>query len=354
VDRIPGPEPEVRLGGDDGSVVVSVQVPGSADEAWRAVTERERIALWLGTLTGVLQPQASLRLDFEDGDFFDIEVVEVDPLRRRLRWTWRFMGCGCREDIEIAVASTAGPDATSVVTVRDSELRRSREASLELAEGWRDFTSRLQRHLATGDRTRYDWRSEVDVSIELPTSADDARRILIPAAAEWLPLDSGENLFTAAALVLDDGKSAATLAIEDVEPAGPGSVRFTARPEGMGRPTTCQIAIEPRGAAATLRISHAGFRELDVPELRRRDYRQRCASAWLAAARHARQILEAHMDSSSDELRRSDAHPFAQPRPSGDCPLRHVGLSNSSTPQPAPRSASHSVGGCPLRRGSAP
>jgi uncharacterized protein YndB with AHSA1/START domain len=274
------------------------------DDAWRAVTDPEHVARWFGTLTGVLEPQAALRLDFEDGDFFDIEVVEVDPTRRRLHWTWRFMGCGSREDIEIAVASVLGSDVTASVTVRDSKPRRSPEMSLELGEGWRDFTSRLQRHLATGTRTRYDWRSDVDVWMELPASAADARRILIPAAAGWLPLDGGDNLFTAEALVLDDGEPDARLTIDAVEPAGPASVRFRVRPDGLRRATTCEIAIESRGADAMLGISHGGFRELDAPDHRRRDYRRRCARAWLAAAWRARQLLETHMERSPDETRR--------------------------------------------------
>jgi uncharacterized protein YndB with AHSA1/START domain len=344
VDRIPGPEPDIRLADDD-CVVVSVRVPVSADEAWRAVTERERVARWLGTLSGDLRAQACVRLDFGDGDFFDIEDVRIDRAHRRLRWTWRFMASAPRDDIEIAVAS-AGKEA--IVTVRDLQPSRGRRASLELGEGWRDFTSRLHRHLATGARTRYDWRSDVDVWIELPKNADAARRTLIPAAADWMPLDDGANLFSADALVLDDGGRPERLSIEDVEPAGPGSVRFTARPEGLSQATSCRISIKPRGEAAVLEISHTGFRELDTTDRRRRDLRECCARAWLAAARRAQEILDvAHTTGET-------SWPDRQPAPAGSADASGSACPLSLTPEERARASqrhapSRAVGGCPLR-----
>jgi len=286
---IPGPEPDVRIGDDDGTVVVSVRLAASADEAWRAVTQGARLAAWLGDLSAPeLAPRATARLSFGDGDFFDIDAIEVDPSSRRVRWRWRFLGCGVREDIAIEVVP--GPGAMSTATVRDSEPRRGRDASLALGEGWRDFLSRLQRHLATGERTRYDWREEVDVWVELPASADDASRTLIAAAGDWLPLDRGDNLFEADALVVGDDP-AGRLAIADVQPAGPRAVRFAARPEGLRRATSCEISIQPLGDDAVLAINQLGFRDLDAPDAERRRYRERCLDAWLDAARRAASIM---------------------------------------------------------------
>ncbi|HEV7808700.1 MAG TPA: SRPBCC domain-containing protein [Solirubrobacteraceae bacterium] len=341
MDRIPGPEPEVHAGEVDACVVVSALVCASADEAWRAATDPERVRLWFGTLSDKLEPGVRSRLDFEDGDFFDLEVVEVDPLRRRLRWTWRFMGCGPREDVEFSVAPQPDREDAATVEVRDCQAGRSREASLALGDGWRDFTSRLQRHLATGRRTRYDWRGDVDVWIELPVDVDvdAARRALIPAAASWLPLDAGENLFTAHALVLDDADADAWLAIEDVEPAGPGSVRFKARPSGLRRSTTCEIAIEPRGGRATLGISHCGFRELDAPDARCREYRVSCASLWLAAARRASEIVEATVAVPEPARDRLEA--------AGDCPL-HGGATVAARARSGGAPQAGGAGGCPL------
>lgn len=307
----------MHVGDDATTVVVSAPVAAPAQDAWRALTNPDRVAMWFGELTDELKAGAAVSLQFGDGDFFDIEVSEVDASRRRLRWTWRFMGCGVRQNIEFEVLPR--PDATATVIVRDREPRRARTASLELGEGWRDFTSRLQRYLATAERTRYDWRDEIDVCIELPASADDASRILIAHAGDWLPLDHGENLFTADAIVLEDDHTAGWLAIEDVAPSGPRSVRFAARPDGLRRTTTCAISIEPLGSDAVLVINHRGFRELDAPDDRRRHCRMRCAQIWVDAAWRAHEILttqielragrrEAERDASS-QLRRDGAAP---------------------------------------------
>ena len=277
----------MRLGDAEGTVVVSARVAASADDAWHAITRGDRLASWCGDLsTSELAPGGVARLAFGDGDFFDLDVRDVDEAARRLHFRWCFLGCGVREDNEIEVV--ADGDSAATVIVRDSEPRRPREASLALGEGWRDFTSRLQGHLATGERTRYDWRGEVDVWIELPASADDASRTLIAAAGEWLPLDHGASLFHADALVLGDD----LLQLGDVAPAGPRAVRFAARPADMGGETSCEIRIQPLGEdTAVLGINHDGFRELDATDARQRQLREQCLEAWLAAATRARTVL---------------------------------------------------------------
>jgi uncharacterized protein YndB with AHSA1/START domain len=297
VDRTAGPEPRISVGDVAGTVTVAAPTQAPLDEAWRALTESARIEQWFGAVSGEPAPGARLRLDFGDGDFFDLEVQEV--ARPVLRWTWRFMGCAPRNDVEVGLA--AGGDGRTVVTIRDSEPYRDREAALELGEGWRDFARRLQRHLATGERTRYPWRGEVDVPMEMPVGAATARQHLIPAAAEWLPLDGGRDLFSAGALILGDGDEWVAFEIEGVEPDGPGSVRFAARPEGYRVGTRCRIAIEPYGEGSVLSIRHVGFEELDAVEATARRLRERWAQAWLHAAWRARGIVDREPAPSSME-----------------------------------------------------
>jgi hypothetical protein len=164
-----------------------------------------------------------------------------------------------------------------------------------LGEGWRDFTSRLQRHLMHGTRTRYDWRSDVDVWAELPLEADAARRLVIASAADWLPLaDGAANLLVADALVLDDGEEPAGFAIEGVHGTGPASVEFELRPEGVDGSLTTRIGVEGRddGAGASLAIGQTGFRDLPAPEAAQRRLRERFAAAWVAAARRAVELAD--------------------------------------------------------------
>jgi uncharacterized protein YndB with AHSA1/START domain len=281
-----GPEPQIEPG-DAGSVRVTAQSSATVDAAWRALTEPARVGQWFGGLSGELVPGARVRLDFDDGDFFDLEVDEV--ARPALRWTWRFMGCGPRDTIEVSVEEC---DRGSIITVIDSEPSRSRDEALALGEGWRDFTTRLQRYLANGERARYDWRSEVDVWIELPVDADLARRLVISAAGDWLPLPPGTpNLIVADAVVLDDGEQPAEFAVDRVHGDGPAAVRFELKPAGLDGSLSTRIEIAPRGNGATLAISQTGFRELCADDAVQRRIRERFAGAWLAAARRARELV---------------------------------------------------------------
>lgn len=80
-----------------------------------------------------------------------------------------------------------------------------------------------------------------------------------------------------------------------VEPSqtGPRSVRFTARPADTRRTSSCEISIQEIGANSVLGINHGGFRELDAPDTRRRELRERCLQAWLESARRAASVLAA-------------------------------------------------------------
>jgi uncharacterized protein YndB with AHSA1/START domain len=286
VARTAGPEPRITLPDEDGTVRAALRLTATPANAWSALTEPARLDQWLGSLDGKLVPGASLRLDFGDGDFFDIEVEDVtEPT---LAWSWRFMGCAPRDMIEFRVLERAGG---SEVVVTDREPHRTREEALGLGEGWRDFLRRLALNLLTGERTRYDWRSEVDVWTELDLSARDARRLLIGAPGDWLPLSSGAmSLLTAPAVVLDDGEQPRSYAIEEVAGDGPAAVRFQLQPEGIGGRLATRIEIGSRGERSTLSISQTGFRALNTGDLTRRRTRERFATAWLSAARCARSL----------------------------------------------------------------
>jgi uncharacterized protein YndB with AHSA1/START domain len=288
VGRTPGPEPEIELG-EAGTVVVAAATTTRPDDAWAALTERARVAHWFGELSDELTAGAHVRLGFGDGDFFDLEVERVEwPV---VRWTWRFMGTGPQDKVELRVDAHGD---VSRVTVTDREPDRGADEARALGEGWRDFTSRLQRYLATGERSRYDWRSDVDVSIALPIGPDAARRLLLGAAAGWLPLPPGaESLIAADVVVLDDGEAPARFAIGDLAGTGPASVRFELRPEGLDGALETRIAVTAHGDGSTLAIAQSGFRKLSVDIEGQRRIRERFASAWRSAVLRAADLVTA-------------------------------------------------------------
>jgi uncharacterized protein YndB with AHSA1/START domain len=281
-------EPQVRSGDTAGSIIVTAWLSAPLDDAWRALTDVASVDQWFGALSGELVPGARVRLDFEDGDFFDLEVEEVD--KPVIRWSWRFMGCGPRDAIELHLEESTGG---CIVTVTDGDPGRGAHETDALGEGWRDFIERLQRYLATGARTRYAWRSEVEVWAELPVDANTARRVVIGFANEWLPLEPGaRNLLSARALVLDDGQEPLTFSIEGVHGTGPASVAFTVRPHGIDGALPTEIGVAGRGNAAILAISQSGFSELGADDADQRRIRRRFASAWVAATQRARNLAQ--------------------------------------------------------------
>lgn len=276
--------PRVWLGERPGSVTVTATLPAPLDETWSALTNSARVEQWFGALSSPLAPGAHVRLDFGDGDFFDLDVEEVD--KPTLRWSWRFMGCGARDAIELRLEEIE--DGGSQITVTDCEPHRSRDAALELGEGWRDFAARLQLYLATGEQTRYDWRSDVEVWAELPLDAVAARRLVIESAAEWLPLEPGAvNLLTASALVLTDGEQPERFFIYRVRGTGAAAVAFDLRPGCITGTLPTEISVAPHGDDAVLSVSQTGFRTLITDDASQRRIRQRFAAAWLDATTRA-------------------------------------------------------------------
>ena len=76
------------------TVSASIPIPHAPPEAWRDLTEGERLSCWFAT-SGDLRPGAPFQLDFGDGDFFVGEVTRWEEARC-LGLEWRFMGLGPR------------------------------------------------------------------------------------------------------------------------------------------------------------------------------------------------------------------------------------------------------------------
>lgn len=157
-----------------GKVRATVLVPAAGERVWEAITRRELVSMWFGDLSADIVAGQSIRLDFGDGDFFVIEGARA-AVPNRLEYSWRFLGTGPQDRIAWDIEDRGHK---CFVMVTDHEPARTRKACVELAEGWTDFLKRLERHLRTGDLTRYDWRRDFDGNIVLPVPASDAMRVL--------------------------------------------------------------------------------------------------------------------------------------------------------------------------------
>src|SRR5207247_811199 len=69
----------VRTADTPGTVRVYAVIRATVEEAWAALTQRELVGRWFGDLSESLQPGGAHRLDFGDGDSFEIFDVALDP-----------------------------------------------------------------------------------------------------------------------------------------------------------------------------------------------------------------------------------------------------------------------------------
>jgi uncharacterized protein YndB with AHSA1/START domain len=281
------PKPQAGTGLPPGTVQVSVFAPASRDDVWAALTQRERVSRWFGDLSDSLQPGRACRLDFSDGDFFDISDVVLHP-PHHLSYHWRFLGTGPSDSI----SWTIEPQGEGCrITVTDREDNRVQATVNDLIQGWTDFLGRLQSYCATGRTTRYSWRREFDGSIELPVDPAAAADKLLTddGLCRWVPWSGA---FAAEATVtVGDGQQPAYLEIGDVERASPFLLRFSLGCPEWRAPTLCSIMIQGRPEGALLVVSHQGWEGIDGDGRRQGAQRERFGKLWTEALQRARRAL---------------------------------------------------------------
>jgi uncharacterized protein YndB with AHSA1/START domain len=267
------------------AVELKLRLPVSRRDAWLAISEPPQVERWFGTLSSELEPGRAARLDFGDGDFFDLEARQVDP-PTLLEYTWRFLGIGPENRITWTVDSL--DELWCEVAVRDEDPERSRRESLGLATGWADFLGRLSQFLETGKWSRYAWREDVDASIALPVPLARARSLLDRASHTWwLPVDCSGLLPGTAFAVRDHGG----LEVQDVQRVDRDTIEL-----GLGRPewrerTSCVLGLGLRADGALLEVHHRGFGDVPLDDQARKELRACTARTWIAALERARTHL---------------------------------------------------------------
>ncbi|MFI2710743.1 SRPBCC domain-containing protein [Micromonospora sp. NPDC018662] len=259
----------------DDWVRVMVSVPASDHEVWDAVTDPRRVAQWFGNLRTPMTPGVPNRVDFGDGDFFDVDVDHVEP-GERLLFRWRFLGVG--PECRVTWTLTGGAEATTL-TVDDSCPGRPGAEVAQLKAGWLDFVGRLARYLETGRPARYDWRQEIDGSVVLPDGPWHPLRD--ETVVDWLPIAvdaTGPGWFF---VVDQEGPRRFTLRDWDLD--RDRTLAFAVEIPGARTATHCQVRVEPAARGGTLAVSHQGWHRLGLSDLQQRTLRHRFAATWTAA-----------------------------------------------------------------------
>jgi uncharacterized protein YndB with AHSA1/START domain len=272
-----------------GRARAAIETTASVHHAFAALVEPARLARWLGTPSGPLVQGGSTRIAFGDGDFFDLEDVQLDP-PERLRYSWRFLGLGPKNLITWTVGEC--PEGGAVVTVTDDYAPRTAQDVVDMIAGWTDFTGRLGAYLATGETTRYDWRRDLDGSVELCGSVDAvaARLFGSDGLGAWQPWQPA-SLSPGSAVRIDDGQAPAELELVEVDRSRRNEICLVLRARPWRQPTRCTLAVRQRPGGAVLSVSHIGWEGIARSSAEQRRQRERFCSHWIESMKRARALV---------------------------------------------------------------
>jgi uncharacterized protein YndB with AHSA1/START domain len=269
-------------------VQVRRDINAPAAMVYQALTEPGIMSRWFGDLRTPLGEGESARLEFGDGDFFDLENIHLDP-PFHLRYDWRFLGTGPLDSVEWRI--TPAPNGCKV-KVTDSEAERSENDAAMLRKGWLDFTKRLKDYFATGKPTRYDWRKDFEGSIELPGTLTEVwgKLFYYRAQSEWLRL-SRPVLEEGARLVNNDGGMPSSLRMKNVIWSPPSSVAFELEHDDWLHTTKCKLELWPRERDVVLSVSHSNWKAISRQGEYQKQQRKRFCELWIASLKRARALF---------------------------------------------------------------
>lgn len=283
--------PEVGVLNED-TVSISTEVPSTPDEVWAALTVPSRAAQWFGTLSDGLRMGNRITLDFGDGDFSHLYMLIVKR-PSLLEYGVRFLGIGPVGNVIWRIEATS---SGTYVSVTDVLPDRSVDESMQAGEGWRDFIGRLARYLRTGERTRYDLRSTIDCSIDLPWSSYNqasAALLQFHTLPSWIPLQPASSVARndETVLWLDDGLEPSRFEVEHIERQEDSSVSCRVRHNSWSTDTNVQILVKRVGLGSLLSVRHTGWRQVGLPVEAQRRLRQRFVALWIGCLKRAELAL---------------------------------------------------------------
>jgi uncharacterized protein YndB with AHSA1/START domain len=279
----PNPSPTAAV--DAGTVRVRIRVSRAPEVAWLALTDPQRVAKWFGRMDAPWLVGRAGAIDFGDGDFFAVTATEVVD-GKLVEFEWSFLGVGPAGRIRWIVNTL--PTGCEVM-VEDHDPNRTPAEVDQLVAGWTDFFERLQSYLETGRATRYEWREDIDGSVELP--ATGFRPLGEDTIYRWLPIATdgfGPRWF----FVVDD-EGPRRFRVDGFTRRSDREVTFTVEVPEAATPTRCRVAVEQARSGHRLLFSHTGWRAIGLPDGRSRLLRQRFAASWIAALQHARELAGA-------------------------------------------------------------
>src|SRR5262249_42038718 len=180
-------QPAARTPIYNGEIQFRADVGVPAHEVWRALTDPTSLRCWFGDLNGELRPQHDARLDFGDGDFLVLRVLQLQE-PNELAYLTRFLGIGPVSKISWSIVPQGSGSCIWLVA---DVAQRPEEAGEPPRPDWMALGDRLVRYVTSGEMTRRRPTDAIDASVELPVPIRQAWDSLFEGdnQREWLPIN---------------------------------------------------------------------------------------------------------------------------------------------------------------------
>lgn len=266
---------------DSGLVRVVIRVDEPIDVVWSALSDPTRVGKWFGDLETPWMVGRTGRIDFGDGDFFVATATEIlEP--SLVEFEWSFLGVGPINRIRwTVIARREGVE----IKVEDFDPDRTPAEADQMVAGWTDFFGRLRRFLVTGESERYEWREDIDGSVNLPKG--DFAPLETDSLYRWLPIASdgfGPRWFF---VVDDEGPQRFRVENWNLES---NRLSFSVEIPNATGSTSCTVEVEAIANNIRLRFVHTGWRSLGLSDGHSRTLRRRFAATWIATLERAQDL----------------------------------------------------------------
>jgi len=296
-------------------LISAIEIPARVEEVWHALVTPERVALWFGVCHGSLEASGQdVMLDFEDGEYFLIRPVHVEP-RSTLRYLTRWLGIG---QATVVTWTLEGAGNATLVTVTEEATNPPWDWQTWNGGGWPGILDQLAAHVRTGTRWRWPWRRMGPYAqVELPVSLYAAWDTLFCASGlkYWLlsmegAIEAGKTL----PIMMGDASGVMQMVVDEVAQPGqkPPSflphVAYRLQRPSWGADVPGRLWLEPAGwGKSLLQAFHYNWESL--PAGLQLSERKILAGYWADAARRAAQFINLPMMIASQAQMKPDTAP---------------------------------------------
>ena len=202
-------------------LVTTTLIAAPADVVWQALSDPAALKFWLATCHGSLTDvQRDCTLDFDDGEFFLVRAVDVQP-QRQLQYVWRWLGIG--QATQVTWRLEAANNMTHV-TVIEEAFNPPWDWQTWNGGGWPGILEQLGSYIRTGTAWRWPWRRVGPYAqIELPIDFYQAWDRLTSSSGLrfWLQVMRGELVpDQPLMLMMGDASGAADFSAREIVPPG--------------------------------------------------------------------------------------------------------------------------------------